>query len=400
MQAASAQQMSGTPSSAGRKLAFVALVAAGTAVMAGAWVYSALHSIFLAWDFPVFYIASRMPLGHLYDPAAFSAFWQQHLQPLGSAHWAPYVRPSVFAVLTRPLGWLPYQTAFLVWVIAGACAYAVSLLVLIRRFDLPGYIVPAYVGFFPVAAGLVSGQDNCLFLLAVIAGWLLLEAEQDWLAGIVFGCCLYKYNLILLIPVLLFLRRRFRALTSFAVSGGLLAAASLALASPSQYIELLVNIRKLVPSFAPVGLRGATAALGIPWSYPLLGVAMLAACVWLMRELPIRESFCVAIVGMLLISPYVTWYDSTLLLLPISLFISRSDFILRILCLLVLVLQQLWKTDRGPIEVTYAAAGLLLLGYFILLALRHRKAAKRDFDSAFQNPQPATAGQPIRLSGV
>ena len=400
MQSTSAENTASMQGVIWRKLAMIVLVGTGTAVMVAAWIYSALHSVFLGWDFQAFYIGARMPLAKLYDPAAFYAFWQQHLQPLGVVHWSPYMRPAVFALLARPLGLLPYRTAFLLWVILGACAYAACLAILIRRFRLPAMIVPAFVGFFPAAGGLVSGQDNCVFLLALLVGWVLLEAKQDWLAGILFGVCLYKFNLVLLVPLLLVFKRRFRALASFAILGGLLATISVSLASPGQYLELLINIRKLVPSFAPVGLRGATAAVGIPWSYPLLAVAVLVACVWLMWQLPIRESFCVAIIGVLLISPYVTWYDSTLLLLPISLLISRSDFILRILCLLVMVLQQLWKTDRGPIEVTYAAAGLLLLGYFILLALRHRKGAIREFDSAFQSTQPPAAGQPIRLSGI
>ena len=370
MPATSSERAQEPRTSLGRKVALFAMIAAGTAVMVGAWINSALHSIFLAWDFPAFYIAARMPLGHLYDPAAFSAFWQQHLQPLGSAHWAPYVRPAVFAVFTRPLGLLPYRTAFLLWVIAGVGAYALCLAVLIRRLHLPGFVIPAYVGFFPFAAGVVSGQDNCVFLLAMIAGWLLLEAEQDWLAGIIFACCLYKYNLILLVPLLLVLKRRFRALASFAITGALLAGASVALASPRQYLDVLVNIRKLVPNFSPVGLRGVAALAGVSWSYPLLAIVVLLVCVWLMRQLPIRESFCIAIVGMLLISPHVAWYDSTLLLIPISLLLSRSDFNLRIVCLLILVFQQLWRTDRGPIEVTPAIVGLLLLGYFTVLALR------------------------------
>lgn len=372
MQAASAEKAPRTAGSTARKLALAGLVAVATTVMLAAWINSAIHSIFLAWDFPVFYIAARMPLGHLYDPAAFAAFWQQQLQPLGVVHWAPYVRPAVFAVLTRPLGLLPYRTAFLLWVVAGGCAYAACLLILIRRFDLPAFSVPAFVGYFPFAAGLVSGQDNCVFLLAVIAGWLLLEAERDWLAGIVFGCCLYKYNLILLVPLLLVLKRRFRALTSFVAVGAVLLAFSAALSSPRQYLDVLINIRKLVPDFSPVGLRGATAVAGIPWSYPLLVIAVLVTCIWLMRHLPLCEALCVAIVGMLLISPYVTWYDSTLLLLPISLLISRSDFTLRMLCILVLVLQQLWRSDRGPIEITPAIVGLVLLGYFFVLARRGR----------------------------
>ena len=370
MQATSVENTAAPQGTLKRKLAMIALVGAGTAVMVAAWIYSGLQSKLLGWDFPVFYIAARMPLGHLYDPAAFSAFWQQNLQPLSVAHWAPYVRPAVFAVLTRPLGLLPYRAAFLLWVIASSCAYAVCLAILIRRFHLPALVVPAYVGFFPVAAGIVSGQDNCLFLLAVITGWLLLEAEHDWLAGIVFACCLYKYNLILLIPVLLFLKRRFRALTSFAILGGLLAAASAALASPGQYIDLLINIRKIVPEFTPAGLSGAATAVGLHWSYPSLAIAVLITCVWLMRRLPFTPAFCVAIIGMLLISPYVTWYDSTLLSLPITVVIASGETALTVVGICVLLLQPLWSTGRAPIYFTPAVVGLLLLAYFIAIALR------------------------------
>ena len=371
--AASAEQASpGIRSSMSRKLALTAMVVAGTAVILAAWIKSAMHSIFLAWDFPVFYIAARIQIDHLYDPAAFATFWQQYLQPLGSVHWAPYVRPAVFAALTRPLGLLPFRTAFVLWALAGACAYAGAVLILMRRFRLPAIMIPAYVGFFPAVTGLVSGQDNCMFLLAVLTGWLLLEAEQDWLAGIVFGCCLYKYNLILLVPVLLALKRRFRALLSFAILGGLLATASMALAPTSEYVGLLIHIRKLVPDFSPAGLLGAATAVGIPWSYPLLAAAVLVACVWLMHRLALREAFCVAVIGMLLMSPYVTWYDSTLLLLPVSLLISRSGLVARMLCMVALVLQQFWRTDHGPNETTPAIAGLVILGGLMLIAWRRR----------------------------
>ena len=358
--------------SIGRQIALIVLIAAGSLLMAGAWINSAVRSIFLAWDFPVFYIAARMPLAHLYDPAAFSAFWQQQLKPLGVVNWSPYNRPAVFALLTRPLGLLPYRSAFILWAIAGACAYAASLAILIRRFHLPSWVVPAYVGFFPVAVGIVSGQDNCLFLLVVIAGWLLLETKHEALAGVVFGCCLYKYNLILLIPVLLLLQGQFRALISFAVSGGVLAGASAALASPRQYFELLMHVREISP-FTPAGLRGAAMVLGVPWSYPLLALGVFVLSAWLMRHLPLTQAFCIAIVGTLLISPYVTWYDSTLLCLPIAFVIASASTTVSVMGIGLLVLQQLWESDHGPLYITPAIVELLLLGYFIVFALRHRK---------------------------
>ena len=378
MQAAAAETDATTGRAIWRKVALVALVVTGTAIILGAWLNSALQSRFLAWDFTGFYIAARVPMHLLYSPKAFAAFWHSDLARLGARHWSPYVRPSIFAVLSRPLGTLPYWRAFLVWGVAGFCSYAACVAILVRRFRLPAYIVPAYASFFPAIVGLTSGQDACIFLLLVIIGWLLLERRQDWLAGLIFALCLYKYNLILLIPVLLVMKRRFRALASFATGGALLAATSVALASPREYLDVLINIRRILPDAFPVGLRGFAEAIGLPWSYPVLAVIVLAMCCWLMKRLPLTEAFCTAIVGMLLIAPSIAWYDSTLLVLPIAVVFGRSGTAVRVVCLLILVMQWLWVNAGGPIAVTHAAVELFILGYFTLYALQLRRTAQNS----------------------
>lgn len=365
MQAAAPEKSATTNGATWRKVVLVLLVAAATAIVLGAWLSSGLKSPFLAWDFSVFYIAAHMPMRLLYSPDAFAAFWRHDLQPLGVRHWAPYVRPSIFALMSRPLGMLSFWNAFAVWGCLSLCAYSASVAILIRRFRLPAFVVPAYAGFFPAIVGLISGQDACIFLLLVLVGWLLLEGRQDWLAGLIFALCLYKYNLILLVPVLLVMKRRFRALAWFGLGGVLLAVSSVWLASPREYVDLLINIRRIVPDFTPVGLRGFGTAIGLPWCYPVLALIVLIGCCWLMKRLPLTEAFCVAIVGMLLISPYVTWYDSTLLALPIAVLFVRSGTIMRVTFLAILVIQPLWVDSGGPITFTHAVVELFILGYFV-----------------------------------
>jgi hypothetical protein len=354
----------------GRRIVAATAVAVATIALLAAWIDSAVKSRYLGWDFSVFYTAARIPLSQLYNPAALSMFWQQHLQPIGVERWAPYIRPSVFALVSRPLGMLPYGEAFLVWLIAGFCAFVASIAILIHRFNLPGYMVLVFCGFYPTMAGLVSGQDNCLFLLVILGGWLLLLSNREWLAGAVLGCCLYKYNLMLLVPLLLIFKHRFRALTSFTVVGGLLAAFSVVLASPNQYFSLLMNIRKLVPESSPVSLFGTAHVGSLPWLYPLSAAVVLIATFWLMVRLPLTEALCIALIGTLLVSPYVAWYDSTLLMLPIAAVLARAGLAVRLICLASMIIQPLWRNSGGSIDITYSLAGLFLLAYFTVRELR------------------------------
>ncbi len=290
------------------------------------------------------------------------------MAPLGVRYFPPYVaRPAVFALLYRPLALFPYWTAFGIWAGLCLCAYFAATIILIRRLRLPAYLIPAYAGFFPAIVGLISGQDACVVLLVLVSAWVLLDQQRDWLAGALIALCLYKYNLVLLIPLLLVIKRRFRALTSFGIGAIILTTASVALASPREYINLLIADPKLY-SYFRVGLVGFSRAIGQPWCYPVLAVIALAVCCWLMRRLPMTEAFSTAIVGMLLISPHIAFYDSTLLTLPIAVVFARSGPAMRVICLAILVIQWLWVDSSGPIGFTHTGVELFILGYFVSYA--------------------------------
>jgi hypothetical protein len=355
-----------------RKIIIAFYVAIATGIVMIAWIKTAIESTETGWDFPVFYIAAHLPTHLLYSRSAIAAFWQEHLAPLGVRHWAPYVRPAVFSLLLRPLAQLPYWRALWLWVGAGLTVYFASVAILLRKFRLPGLLLPAYAGFFPALAGVIVGADATVYLLALILALILLEHRSDKLAACLLIACLCKFNLVLLVPVMLLLQRRYQALLTFGAGAVLVATASFALVPFGVYVTALVETPKNTAGFFPVGLRGLSAAIAQPWTYPILAAAVIVLCCWLMKRLPITEAFCVAIVGTLLISPYVTYYDSTLLALPLAVVFAHAGTPIRIICVAVLAGTPLWEHgggNNGPIGFTHVAVELFILGYFMQAAL-------------------------------
>lgn len=367
------------PPSTGRKIALAVIIASGTAIVVAAFFLASIRSPQLGWDFPQFYTAANLPIHAIYDPATFRAFGRESLAPLGVVYYPLYIRPAAFALVFRPLALLNYWAAFWMWAAFCLVAYLTSIILLLRSLRLPAYLVPAYAGFFPAIVGLIGGQDACVVLLAVVGAWLLLEQGLDWFAGAMIALCLYKYNLILMLPLLLIAKGRFRAFASFGIGAIILTAISAALASPRAYVNLLIESPKLTPGLWSVGLVGFSQAIGQRWCYPLLAVIAFAVCCWLMNRLPMTEAFCVAIVAMLLISPHIAWYDSALLALPIAVIFARSAIAIRIACLAVLVAYPLWRYgggNNGPIGFTHVSVEVLIVAYFAAYALRTRGPAK------------------------
>lgn len=335
------------PISKRRQIAAGLLIAAGTAIILALWLASVLHSPRIGWDFPVFYIAAKIPVNQLYDRAAFEAVWKRDLVPLGVPHWAAYVRPAAFAVLLKPLAFIPYSQALWLWMGVAVTAYFAAVALLVHHFRLPVFLFPASAAFFPAIGGILSGQDAAIYLLALVIAVQLLQRRLDVAAGLVLLVCLCKFNLIMLVPVALLAHRRFRALLTFAAGAFCTAAFSLFLAPLSAYTDAIKQTQLLTPGFYPVGLRGFSNAIGHPSIYPFLAACAGGICCWLMTRLTLTESLCVAIVGALLLSPYITWYDSTLLVLPLAAVFGRGFAAMNWLPLAILAAAPVWEHGGG-----------------------------------------------------
>lgn len=272
------------------------------------------------WDFPQFYIAAHVPAHALYDRAAFQDFVRTHLAPAGVAYIPPYVRPAVFSLPLRLMMWPPYRTAFLLWAAIQVAFLIASLALLWGRFPrIPALFVGALGFFFPAMFGVITGQDANAQLLLLTLGLALLCAGNGWAAGAVLGLAVYKFNLVLLVPVFLLVRRQYTALAWFMGTAAALGAASTLLAPPASYVQMLTQIQRYTTGFGPermLGLRSLAYALGAPNLFWIVAASAVLLAIWAMRVLPLAESFSVAVLTSLLCAWHVNWYDGALLVIP------------------------------------------------------------------------------------
>lgn len=137
-----------------------------------------------------------------------------------------------------------------------------------------------------------------------------------------------------------------------------------------EYFAVIQVAPAIAKGFFPVGLKGFSDAIHAPALYLPLVLLAVVICCWLYSRLDLTASFALSIVGCLMISPYVTWYDSTLLVLPILFAYSRSNN-LKPLFALVLCAFPLWARGGGNNGIGYMHIGVeaLLMLWFTLYAL-------------------------------
>jgi hypothetical protein len=362
------------PASSSRRVLAPPLLLACVAFfsLSALWLLIAVNYRETAWDFAQFYLVAHLPVHAIHDRAVFVQLGETILAPLGVHYYPPFVRPAVFAFVLRPLAWFSYWQAFWIWAGVGLLSYFASVLLLRRRFALNDMTVPFFAMFFPSMFGIVTGQDANTVLLLLLVSLFLLCDGRDVLGGVLLALCAYKFNLILFLPLVLLLKARWTSLIAFLSSVSVLAVASAMLAPPLTYLSLLRTIPAITIGFVPGGLHGAAIRLGNEWSYFPAAAVVGALCVFLIYKLPMLESFCVAIVASLLVTYHATWYDCTVLVLPIAMTCQRAARPVRVALLLIVGLPGAWAMGREFFQV---AVELFLLAYLARGAFRAAEAA-------------------------
>ena len=110
-----------------------------------------------------------------------------------------YTRPPFYAVLLKPLTFLPYLAAYGIF-----CVLCVSSVIwFVVRFSKECEALPLYASFsIPLAAFLPQGQDTPLLLIFTGVSILLARQGRDFLAGVVLSLCAIKFHLFLFVPLL------------------------------------------------------------------------------------------------------------------------------------------------------------------------------------------------------
>lgn len=236
-----------------------------------------------------------------------------------------YSRPPFYAVLLKPLSWLPYLTAYAIFQTLSLIAFAIFLWRWQREFR--ALIVFSSLSI-PLLTNVLVGQDLTLVLLLAGSFVLLARRGHDFLAGLVLSLCAIKFHLFVLAPIAVLIYRRWKILY-----GGLCGIAALTALSffaaggdwPQHYITQLSNpvlhgSRGTMPT-----LYGLVSTLDVGGSPTLVALSALIVCLFAYVAMQVRDfekAFAFSLIAGLLVSYHAFMHDCILLLLSLAILSS------------------------------------------------------------------------------
>lgn len=343
---------------------------------------AAFGDFFALWSYAK--IAYDHPVAELYDFAALHA--RQVALGMDPAAQNPFPYPPTFMILLWPLGQLPYEAAYLVWIGGSMALFVWALIATCSR--LPLCVAAAVVAPFSTAV-IASGQSGFLAGALIVAG-VRYAGRRPVLGGLLIGILSYKPQLGILVPVALAAAGYWRAFgTACLVVAGMALLATLAFgwAVWPAWISMLPTYADMFDR-ETVGLKfmpTVTANLRMVGVSPPVANAMqalaavgVAMVVWdLFRRHRGRLAVAALLVGTFLATPHAFIYDMPMLVGALALFIEtrlqlRSTFTLaEVLILLAGTLFPLLMMATG-INLPVSTLPLLLL--FGLIAWHSRRA--------------------------
>lgn len=274
-------------------------------------------------DFLQLYAGARLAGSpDLYSP---EAAWQIHRQAVG--YHLPsvvYTRPPFYAWLLQPLGWPSYPAAYWTFLALNAAGLAWFC----WRFFAPHPAYALLVACFPpLYVALLGGNDLGLVLALLGAAILLLEDGRDFAAGLLLSLCAVKFHLFTLLPPVLWILGRRRAVAGGLAGGAALLALSFAAQGwdwPLRYLALLRDPLIHPQVQAMPNLHGLLSALP-PAATVAASLAAAAAVLWIAarRRGEWRFALASALLGGLLVSWHCYFQDAVLLLPVLALLLGR-----------------------------------------------------------------------------
>jgi alpha-1,2-mannosyltransferase len=335
----------------------------------------------LGVDFQVNWAASEMALGGqssaVYDIEKFHAVEEQGVGQRTFV--APMIYPPTFLVLVLPTALLTYLSALCLWMTLTLAGYTLVLWKIIPRTET-FWPALAFPGAF---ANLMNGQNGLLAFSLLGGALLLLESSPLW-AGVLFGLLSYKPPMGVLVPLVLAASGRWRAFFAAGFTAMALAGISFVLFGADTWRAFFntlaftrhqilergeVQFYTMQTVFAGTRLLGG----GITAAYvsQIVAVAITAAIVlWIWRQNIQFELKAAALAtGLVLVSPYIIYYDLVVLALPIawlalegrrSGFLPFEKSLLVVAWLLPLICEPVARTTSVPLTPLVC---VLLLGF-------------------------------------
>ena len=335
---------------------------------------------FALWSYAK--IASAQPAAALYDFAGLHAS-QVALGMVPSAY-NPFPYPPTFILYLWPLSLLPYEAAYLVWMLATLALFVWAVVATCSRLPL------CVLGVIVAPAGIAtiaSGQSGFLAAALITAG-VRLGGSRPLLAGLLIGLLSYKPQLGLLVPIAFVAAGFWTALgvaCTTALALALVATLAFGWAVWPAWISMLsvyagMFDRETVGlKFMPTvmaNLRKAGVTLPVAKGVQAVVALAVAILVWrCFRRHPGRLATAALLVGTFLATPHAFVYDLPMVTAALALFIAaRTDAgsTLRLEEVLILILAFLFPVFMLKSGVNLPVSTVPLVLFFGLILWREK----------------------------
>jgi Glycosyltransferase family 87 len=256
--------------------------------------------------------------------------WQAHFQVQQALHGNPTVDlfgwhyPPPFLLIAAGLATLPYVHALILWQLATLIPFAW----LMQRL-IPGWDALLLTLAAPVVLICLTHGHNGFLTAFLLAGGLMQLERRSLLAGILFGCLIYKPQFALVLPVLLLAGRHWRAIAGAALSAGILVGItliawgwpvwqafldSLPLTRSVVIEQGATGFHKIMSPFAAVRMWGGevSTAYAVQLVFTVAAMAVVGWVSFASERKVLRNALvCAAVV---ISTPYVLDYDLVVLL--------------------------------------------------------------------------------------
>ena len=337
---------------------------------------TAFHTAFVGRnDFRLFYIGGKLAGSRsLYDQ---NRVLEAQRNTFGESNpkLMPVRLPFYYALLS-PLARLPYKIALLLWTASNILA--VVLFVGLYPIGPRTHLAIASCWSLPLILSIAIGQDLGFMLLLLGATLRTLKAGRRLLAGLILSLCLIKFNLVLLLPVLLLGKREWRLASGFFMGALLLFTVSFAGGGNwlSSYVSLILDPAISPGSFLMPNLHNMVAKIpGREFVELFLSLTVIAAVWCIARRARFDVALAATLLGSILLTRHVYLQDCAILIGSlVTLFQSFSTSVIRI-CSIVLLLPITYVLIFIQGGVTIAVLFLVLL---LALAVSEVRTAPRE----------------------
>jgi len=173
----------------------------------------------------------------------------------------PYVHPPFVAYFFRPISFIPYPAAFVLWVVLSIGLYLAGFLLIMKVSpSLAAYdrrttlcVVLAFEPFLMEC--LLGGQLSTVAFFSVCLGYFFQQRNHSFASGMALGMLFYKPTLLVLILPMLALTRSGLSLLGLAVTGLILAGTSMFAVGwegAFNYLEALQRFSRTISTFLPL----------------------------------------------------------------------------------------------------------------------------------------------------